>query len=337
LAFGEVRVLLGTALAIAILSLLEGVSIGKSLAARSGDRLDANQEMFSMGFANLVCAFAGGMPASGSLTRSVLNWRSGASSPLSGLLSGVIVLAAAYGIGQWVSYVPKASLAVVVISIGLSLVNRHQIHVVTHSTGSDKLVFYLTLLGGMLLPLDLAIYIGTGISIFLFLKKAAAPDLVEYTFSDEGKLLARTEDQRKVLEISIVHVEGDLFFGSADLFRDQIRRVCEDEQLQILILRMKNAHILDATCVMALEELVVYMQERKRNLLISGVRDKIYHVLEGSGVLDRIGRDNVFREHPDNPTYSTALAMKRAQKLVGGREANVTIYVNNPQTRGQTP
>ena len=326
--FHDVRVLLGTAMAIAILSLLEGTSIGKSLAARSGGKLDANQEMFNMGMANMGCAFFSGMPASGSLTRSVLNWKSGASTPLASLFTGLLIIPAVFYFGPYVAFVPKSSLAVVVISIGISLVNKHQIFIVTNSTGSDRFVFFITLLGGLLMPLDVAIYLGTGISIFLFLKKAASPELVEYSFNEEGHLTQRQQKQRKVMEISIVHVEGDLFFGSADLFRDQIRRVFEEENLKILVLRMKNAHILDATCVMALEELINYMKEKNRHLLISGVREKIHRVLERSHILEKIGEENVFKEYPDNPTFSTALAMKRAQAILGGSEANVTIYVN---------
>jgi len=329
--FHQIRLLIGTAMAISILSLLEGTSIGKNLAARSGGKLDTNQEMFNMGFANIGCALFSGMPASGSLTRSMLNWKSGAKSSMANLYTGGFIILAAFLLGPFVSYVPKPALAVLVISIGISLINGHQIFVVTHSTGSDKLVFFLTLGAGLSMPLDMAIVLGTGLSIFLFLKKAARPELVEYTFNEEGHLLQRQQQERKVLEISIVHVEGDLFFGSADLFRDQIRRVFEEENLKILVLRMKNAHILDATCVLALEELMNYMKENERHLLISGVRDKIYRVMVSSGIVEALGEKNVFREDPENPTFSTAQAMRRAQEILGGREANVTIYVN-PET-----
>ena len=326
--FHQIRLLIGTAMAIAILSLLEGTSIGKNLAARSGDKLDTDQEMFNMGVANIGCALFSGMPASGSLTRSMLNWKSGAKSSMANLYTGGFIILAAFLLGPFISYVPKPALAVLVISIGISLINSHQIFVVTHSTGSDKLVFYLTLGAGLSMPLDMAIVLGTSLSIFLFLKKAARPELVEYTFNEEGHLLQRQEQARQVLEISIVHVEGDLFFGSAELFRDQIRRVFEEENLQILVLRMKNAHILDATCVLALEELMNYMKENNRDLLISGVRSKIYHVLMTSGLVEKLGKENVFEEDPENPTFSTAQAMKRAKEILGGREANVTIYVN---------
>ncbi len=321
-----IRLLLGTSLAIALLSVLEGISIGKSLAARSGEKLQANQEMFNMGMANFACGFGSGMPASGSLTRSMLNWKSGAKSPLSLFFTGLMILLCGYLFGPFIVYVPTASLAVVVIAIGVSLINKHQLFIVTHSTGSDLIVFWVTFMGGLVFPLDIAIYLGAGTSILLFLKKAAAPELVEYDFTDEGNLAEIKTKQRRIPEVSIVHVEGDLFFGSAELFRDQIRRISDDECLHIVVLRMKNAHILDATSVLAIEELVRYMNEKDRILLVSGVRPKIHRVIKKSGLVDLIGEENIFEEHPENPTYSTAMAMKRAQEILGGKEATVTIY-----------
>ena len=112
-------------MAIALLCVLEGNSIGKSLAARDGDRLDSNQEMLSSGMANIACGLLSGMAASGSLTRSQLNSSSGAKTPVSSLLSGLIVLAGVFALAPLIGYIPSASLAVVVVVIGISLPNAH--------------------------------------------------------------------------------------------------------------------------------------------------------------------------------------------------------------------
>lgn len=315
------------ALAIALLSVLEGISIGKSLAARSGERIDANQEMFGIGMANLGCAFFSGMSASGSLTRSVLNWASGASSPLASIFSGLIVAAGALALGPLTRFIPQASLAVVVIAIGVSLINRRAIKVVLRATRSDAVVFVVTLVAGLLLPLDVAIYYGAATSILLFLRKAATPEMVEYTFTPEGELAQLGAAERRAdPEISIVHVEGNLFFGAADLFRDQIRRVFEDPNLKIVVLKMRNAHLLDASGVMALEELVRFMRERGRHLLVSEARKESIRVFKRSGILEVLGRDNIFPDTPHNHTLSTAKALRRAKELVGGGSARVRIY-----------
>ncbi len=317
------------AIAIALLCVLEGVSIGKSLAARRGARLDANQAMFSMGMANLGCAFFSGMPASGSLTRSALNVESGGRTPMASYICGAIVFVGAFLLGPLTAFVPQCALAVLVIAIGISLVNRNAIRLVTKTTRSDAIVFAVTFAGGLFVPLDTAIYIGVGTSIVLFMKKVARPEMVEYAFNDQGMLAEMGEKLRRAVpEVSIVHVEGELFFGAAELFRDQIRRVCEDPNLKIVVLKMRNAHHLDATGAMALQELLAYMQEHGRYLILSEVKDDVARVLRNSGLHEAIEERNIFSDDPQNPTLSTARALKRAKEHLGDTEANVSIYVN---------
>ena len=329
LSLTDIQLLASPALAIALLCILEGLSIGKSLAAKTGARLNGNQAMFSIGMANIGCAFFSGMPASGSLTRSSLSATSGGRSVLSSYISGVIVFIGAFMLGPYTRFIPQSTLAVLVIAIGISLLNKHAIRIVTRSTKSDAIVFSTTFLSGLLMPLDSAIYIGVGISIILFLKKVARPEMVEYAFNEQGYLAeVETPEQRSTSEVSIVHVEGELFFGAADLFRDQMRRICEDPNLKIVVLKMRNAHNMDATAVMALEELLLYMAEKKRYLILSEVKADLIRVLQNSGLYDTIEARNIFTDEPSNPTLSTAKALKRAKTHLGDTVANVSIYID---------
>ena len=316
------------AFAIALFCTVEGTSIGSSLAARSGSKIDANQEMFNIGIANVGCAFFAGMPASGSLTRSVLAWTSGAKSPISSLINGLICLTGVVLVGGYLHHLPRAVLAVLVITVGLSLINKHAIRVCLKATQGDELVFIATVLVAMLFPLEFAIYFGTGLSIVLFLKKAGSTELIEYEFNEKGGLSALdSEKSRAKKEISIVHVEGSLFFGAAEVFRDQIRRVCEDPNLKIVILKMRQARYLDATGVMAMEELVHYMNERERFLLVSECRKEHIRIFKRSGLLNVLNRKNVFPDNPHNTTLSTARALKRAQEIIGsGEDPRISIY-----------
>ena len=325
----DIQLLASPALAIALLCILEGLSIGKSLAAKTGARLNGNQAMFSIGMANIGCAFFSGMPASGSLTRSSLSATSGGRSVLTSYISGVIVFIGAFVLGPYTRFIPQSTLAVLVIAIGISLLNKHAIRIVTRSTKSDAIVFGTTFISGLLMPLDSAIYIGVGISIILFLKKVARPEMVEYAFNEQGYLAeVETPEQRSTSEVSIVHVEGELFFGAADLFRDQMRRICEDPNLKIVVLKMRNAHNMDATAVMALEELLLYMAEKNRYLILSEVKADLIRVLQNSGLYDTIEGRNIFTDEPSNPTLSTAKALKRAKTHLGDTAANVSIYID---------
>lgn len=325
----DVTAMASPALAIALLCVLEGISIGKSLAAKTGARLDANQAMFSIGMSNIACGFLSGMPASGSLTRSSLSETSGGKTPIASLMSGIIVLIGAFAVGPFTKHIPQCTLAVLVIVIGISLVNKRTIRIVTHTTRSDAVVFGITFLSGMVMPLDTAIYIGVGVSIILFLKKVARPEMVEYAFNESGQLAQMGEDaKRDVPEVSIVHVEGELFFGAAELFQNQMRRICEDPNLKIVVLKMRNAHNMDATGLMALEELVRYMNEMGRYLILSEVKADMVEVLKNGDLYDYIEDRNIFRDDPCNPTMSTAKALKRAKEHLGDSEANVSIYVD---------
>ena len=325
----QFRMLFGTALALALLCVLEGLSIGKSLAARKGLRLDANQEMFSMGMANLGCSLLSGMAASGSLTRSALNASSGAATQVSSLISGVLCLVGVFTLGQFIGLVPKPCLAVMVMVIGVSLFNLKQYRMVTRATFSDSVVFWITLVTGLFFALDFAIYVGVGASILLYLRKAADPHLVEYGFTEEGELQELEKRQRSDLEISIVHVEGELFFGAADLFLEQIRRFCADPNLKVVILKMRNARHLDATSCMALEELIQFMRQSEQHILVCEVKKDTLRVFKKSGLYELIGRDNLFPDLRSNPTYSTARAVRRAKEIVGGKKTKVSIYIDS--------
>jgi SulP family sulfate permease len=316
------------ALAVAFLSLLESSSIAKTLAAQSGDRVDLNQQMLSMGTANFACAFGGGMAVSGSLTRSVLNFKSGAQTAMSSVFSGLLIVAGLFLLGRFIGYIPKPALAMLVILVGFSLINRATIQVMLKTTRSDATVFLTTLIGGLFLPLDTAIYLGAAASIGLFLHKASRPGLKEVSFDDQGALVEQSleEARKKRSEIAIVHVEGDLFFASSDVFLDQMRHVVQHPALSIIILRLRNAHNLDASVALTIRDLVEFTRANGRDVIVSGAHPEVERIFRQSGLLDVLTERNFFRYHPENPTISTRDALKRAQEITGEKSSNITIF-----------
>lgn len=322
--------LIGGACAIAFLATIENTFMAKSLASRYGETVDVNQEMLSLGVANTTTGVLSGMPASGSLTRSALNADSGATSPFAGIISGAICLMVVIVLGTFVEYIPIASLAVVVVMTAATLVRVRDIRIAMSATGSDAATFLLTFIAALLAPLNVAIFLGVALSIALFLRKASSPHLVEYAFNEEGNLGERDEQQkRNHPAVSIIHVEGELFFGAADLFREQIRRVCLDDSIKVVVLRMRNARHLDATSVMAMSELIQFLKKKDRHLLISGATSEVYKVVRNSGMFETLDRKNFFLAAPSNPNLSTRKALLRAQELIGQRDVDVRIFVKN--------
>ncbi len=318
--------LFGLALALAFLATLENSAMSKTLASRSNQHVDPNQDMLALGAANLACAYLSGMSASCSLTRSALNYASGARSGFSSMWNGLCCLIGALTLGGAVAYIPRSALATLVVCVAVSLLNKRQISISIHATRSDALVFAVTLIATLMLPLHVAIFVGIGVSIVLYLRKASRPSLVEYEFNEEGHLTEARQGVRQHPAISIVHVEGDLFFASADLFRTQIQRSCVDPNLRIIILRLKNARHLDATCAIAIEELVGMLRAEGRDLIISGVTKDLYRVLCAAGLVEVIGKANIFPASPTNPNLATRNALRRAQEILGIKDADVRIY-----------
>ncbi len=321
-------------LGIAFLSTLEQTVMSKTISAKTGEPLNLNQDTFAVGMANIGSSFTTSLPCSASLTRSALNYNSRAATRFSGVWCGLMCLGITFLLACFplISCIPHSVLAALVLANAVSLYDRKQLRICFRSTPGDAAVLLLTFGAALMLPLHIAIFVGVIISVSLFLRKAARPELVEYTFDNSGTLMPVDTQAKRLPQISIVHVEGDLFFGAADLFRKQVARIAEDETLAVVVLRMRNARNLDATSVFALEELIRFTREKGRHLIISGASRDVYRILRKSGVLQVLqegcgkGESNIFLVEPRNPNMSTRKALKRAQKLLGSSQADISIY-----------
>lgn len=321
------------ALAIAILGCIETLSIAKSIGMTSGQRVESNQNFIGIGLANIAAAFFQSMPGSGSFVRSSLNFQVGGRTRLAGISSGLWVAGILLVCAPLVRYIPTASLAGLLIVLGLNMFQWHHIRVAFRATRSDATVLILTFASAVLLNLRMAIYVGVISSLVLFLRKASAPHLVEYDIEGDTMREIRDPSARSNPQISIIHVEGELFFGAAELFEDEVRRLAHDKNIRVVILRMKNARHLDATAVMALEALLKFLRADNRLLLVSGATDEVMSVLGRSGLLDLIGCDCVFQAE-ENLTAATRKALLRAQAFLG-KEIKPEVRVFYEKTRAE--
>ena len=116
-----------------------------------------------------------------------------------------------------------------------------------------------------------------------------------------------------------------------------MRRIVEDPNLKIVILKMRNAHHLDATSVFSLEELIINMRDLNRYLLVSEARKDVIRVLKNSGLMEIIGRENIFPDVTQNPTLSTVRALKRAQEILGDDKADISIFIDQAKIVKKDP
>lgn len=321
---------LPTACAIALLSMMESISVAKSIAAVSGQRLSINQEIFGIGLGNLLSAFIGGMPISGSPSRTYLNYSNGAQTRFAAVFSAVFVTLIIFAFGFFVTRIPLAALAALLLVNAAYIVNTRQLMLCLRATSADAFVLWTTLLSCIFFSLDIAFYIGVASSITLYLKKAAIPQLVEYDIDDAGELKnvdPTTAQEHKT--IRVIKVEGELFFGSADLFQYTLKAMAEDDaDTRVLILQLKNARDIDATTCLALQQLQEYLHTSGRHMIACGLTPPIWEVLNNSGLVELIGKDNLFLFDGRHPHQHMQKAIHRAKELATGIIAIRPAFAN---------
>lgn len=315
---GLLNQLLPVAFAVALLSVMETTSVAKTIAANSGQRLAVNQEIFGIGLGNLVSAFITAMPISASPSRSSLNFSLGARTRVAAVLNVVFVFFIIYCFNSFIMHIPLSALSALLLVTALSIVQPRQFFLCLKATNADAFVLMMTMLSCIFLSLDMAFYIGIAISITLYLKKSSTPQLVEYDIDDAGELhnldFSRLHEHRT---IRVIKVEGELFFGAADIFQSTLKSIAEDDtSTKVIILQLKNARDIDATACLALQQLHKYLHGSERHLVACGMTQQIWDVLSDSGLIEQIGKENLFVFDERHPHSHMVKALNRARELV---------------------
>ncbi len=315
--------LLPISFAIAFLSIMESISVSKSIAACSGQNLSINQEIFGLGMGNLLSSFIGAMPIAGSAFRSNLNYKLGAKTRFASILNSIFVVLLMFAFGFLITKIPLAAFSAILLITAVNLVNTKQFLVCMKATNSDAFVLCLTILACLFFSLDMAFYIGVIISIILYLKKAAIPQLVEYDFDKSGELInldLSTSNQEK--NIRFIKVEGELFFGAADIFQTTLKSITEaNDNTKVIILQLKNARDIDATSCLALQQLNDYLKNSGRHLIACGITPAIWGVLCDSGLVASFGKENLFIFDERHPHSYMLKALERAYELANSGSA----------------
>jgi len=286
-----VHILIIPALALAILAIVEALSIAKSMANSSGDKIDGNQELIAQGLANISAAFTSGIPGTGSFTRSAVNFKSGAFTRFAGAFSGIIVLITLLILAPLAKYIPTPSLAGALMIIAYSMIDKKSIAFAWRSTNSDRIVLIATILATVFLELEAAIYIGVFLSMALYLNKASKPNIFEVVpRPGDRKLTPCSEVGACCQQISIKQIEGSLFFASINALEDDLYK---DQNKKVVILRMRFVEILDATGAHALEKFILNCQEKNITIIFSGIRPNVMKVMEKSKIINKISSENI--------------------------------------------
>jgi SulP family sulfate permease len=316
--FDWIRPLGGSAVAIAVLGLLEAVAVAKSIAARTRERLDFNQECLGQGLANLGGAFFQCMPGSGSLTRSNINYQAGAVSRWAGVLSAGVVAATLLLFAHLARYVPKPALAALLIVTGYRLVDRSRLFYCLRATRYDAFIALSTAVAAMFISIELSILIGICVSFMLFVPRAARLQVTELVVTPERVIRERQPNDPRCENLALFSLEGELFFGAAPLLEDffDILRLRVAQGARVLILRLKRTRNPDMVCLEMLQRFLEEMQDRKVPVLLCGIRADFEQALRNLRFHHWLPRDYLFHEGATMGS-STLQAVRRGYELLG--------------------
>ena len=314
------------AFAIALIGMMEANAIAKSVAVTTGQRLSANQEVLALGSANFFLSFLGALPCSGSASRTAVNVESGARTRFSAIAGALLVAIFAFCLSGLIQYIPRASLAALLMATAIKLLDIRQIQFCCSTTKSDAFVLVATFLFCIFFSLPLALYMGVFLSIILYLRKAAIPHVSEYIYEESiKKFRPATEKERKVSRsIRVINVEGELFFGAVDLFQHTLRAMAKDDRgTKVIILRLKHVHDLDVTAALALKQLKDYLHRHDQHFIVCSVPQSIFAFLERSRITSYLGKENIIVADDHSPHSDLSKAFARARDILQGSSANI--------------
>lgn len=292
--FARVGQLAPGALAIAILGLVEAVSIAKSIADQTRQRLNINREFVAQGLANIGAGLFSGFPGSGSFTRSGVNFRSGGRTPMSAVVSALAIAVVVLTAGPLTAVLPLTTLAGVLIVVAYQLIRVRDIARTIRATRSDAAVLVITFLATLLLSIEFAVYIGILLSIGLHLARTSHPHIDAVVPDKTTGKLAATNHGDSCCQMEIVQIDGSLFFGSADFVLDDLqRRLRARPEVANLLIRMHHVNTMDASGVHALEIILEEIQRRGGGLYFAGTHHQAFLTLKNSGLLRDAGDTHV--------------------------------------------
>lgn len=286
---------LGTGvLAVALLALTEAVSIARSLALKTGQTLDGNQEFIGQGLSNLAGSFFSGYVATGSFNRSGVNLDAGAKTPLSAVFAGLMLMAVMLLVAPLAAYLPNAAMAGVLFLVAWSLIDFQHIRQVLRVSRSETGILMATFSAALFLSLEEAIMLGVLLSLGIYLRRTSRPSIVPRTpdpSSPKRRFTSVGANAPECPQLRIVRVDGSLYFGATGHLEEQLVRGDARKHLAIV------AHGINFVDIDAAEFLV---NESKRRAAAGGglyfirLKWSVRDFLRRGGHLTKLGTDHLF-------------------------------------------
>jgi len=290
----------GPALGVTILAVTQALAIVRAIALRSGQRIDANQELIGQGLANIGAAFFSGYPTSASVNRCGINYDAGARTPLSAVFSAVALVLLLVALAPLATHLPLPAIAALLILAGWGLIDFAQIRRYLRASRQEAAVLGTSFAATLVMPLPYAILAGVIASLIVYLNRTSRPQM-RAVAPDPRHSVRRfgpvAQGITECPQLKIMAVEGSIYFGAVEhvaTHLDTLREVAREQKHLLVVAR--NINFLDVAGAEALAREARARRWIGGRLWLQGLRQPAERVLRHGGFLGEIGEDAVFRD-----------------------------------------
>ncbi len=296
--FENMRMLTSGAITLALIGLVEAVSISRVIALQSQQKLNNNQEFISQGLSNIVSSFFSSYISSGSFSRSGVNYQAGAKTPLSAIISAIGLVIVVLFFATYASYLAKPAMGGIILLVGYNLINFHHIKQIIKSSKREFVVLGFTLLGTLFLELDIALFLGILISLFFYLEKTSNPNIAVFgkNYQDKFINIIRDDTSKECPQLKMIRVDGSIYFGAVEGISNYFSDLYKDNKQQHLLILSNGINFIDVAGAEWLTQEVLKWQKRGGGIYFVGLKLISQDILQNGGFLEKIGEENFFKD-----------------------------------------
>ncbi len=306
--------LLPGAIAVAILGLVEAVSIARAIAIRSGQRIEGNQEFIGQGLSNLVGSLFSCYAGSGSFTRSGVNYDSGAQTPMAAIFAAVILVFILLYLPEVTAFLPLPVMAGAILLIAWGLIDQHHIRKILRSNKQEVAIFLVTFLATLIVELEYSIYLGVMLSLILYLQRTSRPRIMEvapksFDYGTELRSIERF-NLEQCPKLKLLRIDGSIFFGATDHIQQTLQSYSQKdhsdresisngpdqifESTHDLLIICPGINFIDVAGAEMLVQEAKRIEESGHQLVFCGLKNTVIDELSASGYMDQIGQNRFY-------------------------------------------
>jgi SulP family sulfate permease len=294
--FEDMRLLTTGAITLALLGLVEAVSIARAIALHSHQKLDNNQEFIGQGLSNIISSFFSSYASSGSFTRSGVNYQSGAKTPLSAIISALGLMLVVLFFAKYASYLPKPAMGGIILLVGYNLIDFQHIKQVIKSSKREFIVLMVTLLGTLFLELEIALFLGILISLFFYLEKTSKPNIAIVGKTNDNKFIniIRDETAEECPQLKMIRIDGSIYFGAVEGISNYFANLYEKNEQKHLLILANGINFIDIAGAEWITQESLKWQKRGGGIYFVGLKMISQDILIKGGFIEKIGKENFF-------------------------------------------